>query len=88
MTVFYWLIISLLSSILMATVLPADILKIVDSNLVAGCLLLLLGSIVVPRIMERKKNIAYKKSDTCRVEYACRFFREKAHRNDKHTHRA
>lgn len=57
MTVFYWLIISLLCSILMAVTLPENLVKIFDSNLVAGCALLLLGSIIVPRLMERKKVI-------------------------------
>ncbi|HHQ4445045.1 TPA: hypothetical protein ACSP3U_000165 [Aeromonas hydrophila] len=56
MTVFYWLIISLLCSILMAVTLPADLFKIADSNLVAGCLLLLLGSIILPRLMEGEKK--------------------------------
>lgn len=56
MTVFYWLIISLLCSILMAIASPADLFKIFDSNLVAGCLLLLLGSIILPRLMEGKKK--------------------------------
>lgn len=53
--VIYCVVISVLLSVIVAISVPADIYKIINSDLISGLVLLVAGSLVIPRLIERSR---------------------------------